>query len=252
MRQSLDFARRPAPAVNAANGAAPFDPRQLPALTAWINWAGATDTGTLSVPDLMGGSPATQGTGALKPTVGTADNGIRIGTFSAHFLSLPLSAAINNSTKFGIAFWLKVADVSGIKVVISVNNFAGGANANRMLVNTFGASFEVRAQNVDRHAQLGSLDAGVWRFCYAGIDCSQGTEATQVIMSLDGAPGTVTFNSDTAWPASLPTPTGNMIIGGNSLVPSSPLVGSIGDLYFFLDQLSTADQVRLMQFNRPL
>lgn len=253
MRQSLDFARRPAAAVNAANGAAPFDPRQLPALTAWINWAGATDSGTLSVPDLMGGSPATQSTGALKPTLATADNGIRIGTFSAHVLALPLSAAINGDTKFGIAFWVKLADVSGLKTISSIQNNAGGASANKLLINTFGAAPQARAVAVDRRAtpSTASIDTN-WRFCYIGIDCGQATEATQVLMSIDGLLVTVSFINDTAWPASLGTPTGNMLLGANSSAAASPLVGSIGDIYFFSDQLTAADIGRLMNFNRPL
>jgi hypothetical protein len=230
---------------------ATFSPLDLPELTAWLSWANATDTGTLSVPDLKGGSPAIQATAARKPTLATADNGVPIGTFVDDLLALPLSAAINDNLKFGMAFWVKLANVSGLKTFCSIQTTAGGASANKLLVNTFGASFEARAQAVDRRAQVTALDTN-WRFCYLGIDCSKGTEPAQVVMSLDGNhPGTVAFSSDTAWPASLGTPTGNMLIGGSTLTPASPLVGSIGDIYFFLDQLSAASVARLMQFNRP-
>lgn len=229
-----------------------FNPNDLPELTAWLNWQGATDTGTLSVPDLKGGSPATQSTGALKPTLTTSDNGVKIATFSAHVLSLPLSTAINDNIKFGVAFWVKLANVSGLKTFTSIRTGAGGASADKLLCNSFGASLQTRARAVDRHASISSLDTN-WRFCYTDIDCSQSTEATQVVMSLDGLPGTVSFTSDTAWPSSLGTPTGNMFIGSdNNAGSSSPLVGSIGDIYFFSSRLTTDKQVRLMQYNRPL
>jgi len=236
-----------------AAGSPMFNPRELPALTAWLNWGSATDNGTLSVPDLMGGSPATQSTGALKPTRGLADNGVPIGTFSAHVLSLPLSAAINGDIKFGIAFWLKVADVVGLKTISSIQNNAGGASANKLLINTFGAGIQARAVAVDRRATptIASIDTN-WRFCYIGIDCSKLTEATQVIMNQDGPQVAVSFTNDTAWPVSLGTPTGNMLIGANTSAAGSPLVGSIGDIYFFSDQLTTGDVGRLMQFNPPL
>lgn len=252
MRQSLDFARRPAGAIQAASGAGPFDPRQLPALSAWLNWATASDSGTLSVPDLMGGSPATQSTGGLKPVISATTNGVTVAAFNSSVLSLPLSAAINNNTKFGVAFWVKLSGVVGVQTFLSVQNVAGGASADKLLCNTFGATLETRAQSVDRRAGITSLDTN-WRFCYIGIDCSKGTEATQVIEALDGLLGTVTFSSDTAWPASLGTPTGNMLIGSTLTTGlGSPLVGSIGDIYFFLDQLTSAEIGRLMNFNRPL
>lgn len=252
MHPARDFVRTAGGAALAASGAGPFDPRQLPALTAWLNWARATDSGTLSVPDLMGGSAATQSTGGLKPTISTTTNGVVIATFSSNVLALPLSAAVNGNTKFGIAFWVKLSGVVGVQTFISTQNVAGGASADKLLCNTFGATLEARAQSVDRRAGITALDTN-WRFCYIGIDCSKGTEATQVIEALDGLLGTVGFSSDTAWPASLGTPTGNMLIGSTtSAGTASPLLGSIGDIYFFSDQLSAADIGRLMNFNRPL
>ncbi len=228
----------------AAGGAASFDPSQLPQLTAWLNWAGATDTGTLSVPDLKGGSPATQSTGGLKPTVDRS-GAVAFGAFSSSLLALPLSAAINDTVKFGVAFWLKMADVTGTKGFIAIQNVAGGANADKLQLLLIGNVLQVRAMSVDRRAQFSPLDTNR-RFVYLGIDCSKGTEATQVLMGLDAALQSLFFSSDTAWPATLGAATGNMLIGAASL-----LVASIGDIYFFSDQLTVADQGRLMNFNPP-
>lgn len=226
-----------------------FHPTQLPELTAWLSWADATDTGTLSVPDLMGGSPATQSSGALKPAISEV-NGMSVGTFSASVLSLPLSAAVNDDIKFGVAFWIKLDNVSGTKTILTVQSTAGGASANKLLLLQIGNVQQVRAMNVDRRAQISPLDTN-WRFCYIGIDCGKVGEPAQVLMSLDGVAQSVFFSSDTAWPSSLGTPTGNMLIGAGTAAGGSPLVASVGDIYFLGDQISAGDQGRLMNFKRP-
>ena len=223
---------------------------QIPQLTGWFSWANATDTGTLSVPNLQGGSPATQSSAGLKPAL-SAPNGVRIGTFAASVLVLPLTAAVNDNVKFGIAFWMKLANVTGTKTVLSVQNVAGGASADKMLFLAVGNIMQVRATAVDRRAQATNAVDTNARFIYLGIDCSKGTEATQVLLSIDGVAESVFFSSDTAWPATLGTPTGNMFIGASTAAGASPVVADIGDIYFFSDQLSAADQGRLMNFNRP-
>ena len=224
---------------------------QLPQLTAWLSWAGATDTGTLSVPDLMGGSPATQSNGALKPTISTTANGIQVGTFSSSVLFLPLSAAINGNTQFGIEFWIKLANISGTKTVATIRNVAGGASADKLALFIIGGVLQTRALAVDRRAQAGGLDTN-WRHCYVGIDCGQANEPTQVLLALDGVLQSAFFSSDTAWPATLGTPTGNMYVGANDAAASGPLVADISDIRFYSGQLSAAEISLLMGFRRPL
>jgi hypothetical protein len=218
-------------------------------LTKWLSWADSTDTGTLSIPDKLGGAPATQSSGGIKPTV-TKSNGIGYGTFSTSVLGLPLSSEINDNIRFGVAFWMRLANVVANKTILTVANTAGGASADKLLYLVTGSTLQVRASVVDRRAQIVTLDTNP-TFVYLGIDCSKSTEAAQVIMSLNAFAPTVSFNSDTAWPSTLGTPTGNMLIGAGTNTASSGFVGDIGDLYFFNDFLSTKEQVRVMNFRPP-
>jgi hypothetical protein len=239
----------------ADRGASPvWTPTQIPQLTKWLSWAGATSSGTFSLPDKLGGAAATQASAGLKPVINRTANGIAYGTFSNSLLALPLSPAINDNLLFGVAFWLRLANLSGVKTLMSVQSVPGGASANKLLVDTFGASLEARAQAVDRRALLTSMSLDTnWRFCYTGIDCSKPSEPAQVIMGLDGVFGTVAFSSDTAWPASLGTPTGNMFIGATLVDGTgSPLFADVGDVYHFSGQVSASDFGRLKNFDRPL
>jgi hypothetical protein len=223
---------------------------QVPQLTKWLRWANAADNGTLSIPDMKGGDPATQSTGGLKPAVGVVDGRV-VGTFATSVLVLPLSDAVNGAVRFGVAFWLKLSNVSGTKTALTVQNVAGGASTDKLTYLIIGNVLQARAMTVDRRAQISPLDTN-WRFVYLGIDCSKSTESTQVLMGLDGALDSgVFFSSDTAWPTTLGSPTGNMLIGAGTAAGAGPIVGSMGDLFFFSDQLSLSEIARVKDFEPP-
>lgn len=220
----------------------------------WLSFAHASTTitgsGYSSVADVLGGNAATQSTDARRPAADTA-NGYPIATFSDDFLSLPLDASVNDNVKYGVAFWLKLANTTGSKVLTSIQT-GTGASADKMLHFISGTAIQARAMNVDRRAQAGTLDTG-WHFVYLGIDSALGSEDAQVLMGIDAALQLVSFSSDTAWPSTLGTPTGTMFLGANSTAPGSPLVGSVGtDIWFLQSQLTVAEQAALMALHPPL
>lgn len=223
-------------------------------VTALLSFGGGTITGSgySSVPDLLGGSPAVQATDARRPAAATAANGLPIATFTDDFLSWPLSAANNSATLWGWAAWVKLANTTGNKFLFSIINTSGGANANKLTGLANGNQLRIDASSVDRHASVGTLDTN-WRFVYMGVDCAQATEATQVLMAIDaGAFDTVSFTAGTPWPATLPQPTGNMLIGAQTTVPANPLVGSIGPLIWqFGAQLTLPELLAISQVAVP-
>lgn len=210
-----------------------------------------TGSGYSSVADMLGGSAATQSTDARRPVADTA-NGYPIATFTNDCLALPLDATINDNVKFGLAFWLRLGNTTGNKVLMAIRTSAG-ASADKLLYFAANNTLRADAMTVDRHAVAGTLDTD-WHFVYLHIDSSQGTEAQQVVYGLDAAPQTVAFSSDTAWPATLGTPTGTLLIGANDAATAAfPLVGSIGtDMWWFKERLPVDEQVALMEFRPPL
>jgi hypothetical protein len=213
-------------------------------VSAWLSFPHATVTGSgySSVPDLLGGSPAVQATDARRPVNATSANGLAIATFTDDVLAWPLSAVNNNATRMGFAFWL---------TLFAVNNAGGGASANKFNYLVSGSATRIDEAVVDRHAQSGVLDTN-WHFITLEIDCSQASEALDVLQTIDTVAQTVSFSSGTPWPASMATPTGNMWVGGGSSVAISPLVGSIGPNIWTLNaQLTLAERTALSRIQAP-
>lgn len=220
---------------------------------AWLRLANGTVAGTgySSVPDVLGGSPAVQATDAVRPNNGASANGLPIATFVADLWTFPLSTGNNGAIKWGLATWIKLANTTGSKQLATITSTAGGASANKINPLVTGSAMRVDDQVTDRHAQGGTLDTA-WRFVTYEVDCSQATEATQVLLSIDAALQSVSFSSDTAWGAALSAPTGNMLIGAGSTAAGSPFVGSMGPNIFFLTgQLTPAERLLLMNFEAP-
>jgi hypothetical protein len=222
-------------------------------VSAWLRLSEGTVTGEgySSVPDLLGGSPAEQTTDARRPVNGASANGLPIATYTADFLSWPLGAGNNGAVKWGMAGWFKLANTTGNKQLMTITSTAGGASANKINPFITGSAMRVDDQVTDRHAQSGTLDTA-WHFLTFEVDCSQATEALQVLQSIDTVLQTVSFSSDTAWGAALAVPTGNALIGAGTTGALTPFVGSMGpNLYFLNAQLTPAERAILMNFEAP-
>lgn len=229
-----------------------WDPRQLAGLTAFLDFAHpdsvVTGSGWSSVVDRMGGSPAVQATDARRPAAALSTNGQVIATFTDDLLAWPLSAANNGTVRLTYAFWFKLANTTGNKSFITTLSTAGGASANKLNYFAAGSAFRANEPVTDRNAISATFDTG-WHFATLEIDCSQATEAAQVIESLDGVAQTVSFSGGTAWPASLASPTGNSLIGATTTAAGTPLVGSIGSyILAFNRQLTAAERIQIMNY----
>lgn len=238
-------------------GRASFKGRNIPlevsAVSGWLRFDHATITGSgySSVPDMLNVNPAIQTTDARRPVQAFSNNGFPIATFTDDVLQWPLQTYNNGDVKWGIGCWIKLANTAGIKVLATITNTAGGASANKNNPLITGSAMRIDDQPVDRHAQGGTLNTS-WHFVTYEVDCSQSTEATQVLLSIDTVLQSVSFNSGTPWSSNWGSPTGNMLIGASTLVPNSPFVGSIGpNIYTFSRQLTAAERTALMNFEQP-
>lgn len=228
-----------------------FQPPYNAKLKGWLRVGGWTDTGTLTIPDLLNNNPAVQATAARKPTVNTSNNGLPILDFVDDLLSWPLATYNNGAVKFGFGTHIKLANVTGNKSIVSTLSTPGGASANKFNALANAAVLRIDDSTVDRHAASGNLDTA-WRFVYIGIDCSKGTETTQVLHAIDTTLQAVAFSSDTAWSSNMGTPTGNMLIGALTTAAASPFVGSMGpNFYWFDDQLTLAEIADYAGYERP-
>lgn len=228
---------------------------QLGKIGYWLRLAQGTITsgGYSSVPDMLGASPAVAADAAHRPTAGASANGFPIATFSDHLLSVPLSAGNNGTTRWGFACWFKQT-ATATAALVGIETTAGAStNKTILILINSGLSARLDEMVTDRHAQTDTLALNTWQFLTVEVDCSQGTEAGKVLMSLNGVLQTVSFSSDTAWPSSLANPTGTAFIGGRNIgFPSNPLIGSIGpNVYFLTAQLTAAERLILMNFEVP-
>jgi hypothetical protein len=184
--------------------------------------------------------------------VGASANGLPTAVFSStSVMQWALAANNNNATKLGLACFIKPTDVVGNKFLAAITLTPGGASANKW--RAFVAANQLRCDDdiTGRHAVSGTVDTA-WHFVTFEVDCSQGTEATQVIQSMDAVTQTVSFSSDTAWGANLGTPTGNMLIGATSAAGGSPFLGSYGPNFYWLNrQLTAAERSLLSSFEVP-
>jgi hypothetical protein len=229
-----------------------FSPMQSGKVTAWFRLAASTQSAGAwtTFVDVLGGASATPV--ATGPAVAASTNALPIATFTTNVLQWALGANNNDTIKFGIAGWFKLADVATTKTLAMVALTAGGASANKLQLDITTTSLRAIDQGVTgRRGTAGTLDTA-WHFLYVGIDCSKATEATQVIMATDTLQ-TVTFTNDTAWPSALAAGvTGNMLIGASTTAAVNPFAGSMGpNLYFLNDQLTAAELLALSGFEAP-
>lgn len=226
------------------------------AVTGWLRLA-APGTTTLgsgynNVVDVLNANPAVQTDDTRRPAASVSANGLPIMTFVDDFLSWPLNASNNQSVALGFAGWLKAADIVTNKTIAITGLTAGGASANKVLYMLNNASYRTDAMTVDRHALTGAVADTGWHFVTYEINCATTPETAQAIITLDTVVQAVSFSSDTAWPVSLGTPTGNMFIGATTLAGASPWVGFMGpNLYALGRQLTAAERTTLFNFERP-
>lgn len=245
-------------------------------LKVWLDVSQATDSGTLTIPDRMGGASATQATAGNKPTLSTTSNGLpKLVSGIDKWLQLPLSAGINDPDYFGVALWMKTTDVTQLNgdlfnVTSSTNGLAA---ANRLSIrqpqddlSVFtwippAPSGNVRSSRTLSGSAL--LQNGVWKFMAMEFIGVKPTELERMVYKDAGtivaSPYMPTFSQaqgtavDT--PSTLIVTTGSAILLNRSAV-ASPTNGFFGETtdWFFYDPrtMSSDDLVQIAQYEVPV
>ncbi len=243
----------------------------LPELKIWLKIDGASDSGTLTIPDALGGSSATQPTALNKPTVGTTGNGLPKLTCAAGTgLILPISAGINNTSWFGMAFWAKATSTSAADFYSAIRTGASGlANLDRQRFGVTNqddlASLIWVSQGNTRRAQTNTSRAtvfqNVWKFlCFEFIG-TNASEATRFLIKDMGAPvaapAAVIYDDSQGTAGSnitsLVSVTGSAILFNRTTAYANGFIGDIGpDIFFYDPTTMTQDKrVSLAQHRIP-
>lgn len=250
--------------ISARRGGNQSVPESISAVIGWLRVAQATVTGSgvSSLPNVLGGSPATQSTDAARPGLGSSGNGLPILQFTGtQFLVHPLQSNVNNNSAFfGMGLWLRSAPTTTARSIYAVRSAAGGASAHRMMwqINsdeTVLADFNLDNSNARRIRTNAAQAAGGWEFWTLEHQGSLSGDA-RCLQRKDGAQPASTYSAvgtATEMPATLVTPTGNAFIGSTTTTPTAPMIGDFGpNIFFFNRQLTAGELTALMAFEQPV
>ncbi len=174
---------------------ATVNPRTIPEVKVWLRVDLASDSGTLTIPDSMGGASATEVNALQKPVVGVTGNGLaKLTCNRASRLVLPVSAGINDANYFGMGLWVRPANVSTSDDIFTIET-GTGASANRIrfgqstnrlvnLVYATGSDNRVTQSNTTR----AYFATNVWKFIGVEFDGSQALEANRCRLRDMGSP----------------------------------------------------------------
>jgi hypothetical protein len=245
-------------------GAPSFNPTQVPAVTGWLRLANRTDTGTLTIPDVLGGASALQSSASLKPAFSTS-NGLPVMTFDGgDTLRRATDANTHATPRRGLAAWIKLNSVAVTQAFWGAwtADFVNRIHAVYAVNDTMAAAVGLGGPANARQGVSGAvLDTG-WHFWTWEYDGGQTAEADKCILTLDGAVQSLTFsvNSGTAaaMPATLQTESGDSVIGALNAAPSIATTATYGPNVYLLGGagvgpglLTSAQRAALMAFENP-
>ena len=242
-----------------------FQPNDLSAVTGWLRIANRTDTGTLTIPDALGGPSATQSSAAQKPTFSTS-NGFDMSVWDGNddFLTTAVdNDSNNNSPTFGIATWIRPTNVTGVRY-IHATRILNGASVDRVLFRMNGTTLQIFVYNDPTNARLATVTSyftiNTWSFMTWEFNGGESSDATKCVITRDGTAQSVTFSdgvgSTGAMPSTLTQPTGTTRIGR----PASNfcIAGNKGANFYYLGGsgvsgglITAAQRTNLMNFEPP-
>jgi hypothetical protein len=190
-------------------------------------------------------------------------------------LSVPLHAAINSTTTWGVAFHAKLTTLAAVtelltvippnasasKLLLTLNPGAPGVGYNRFIV--FQDALNSRRFQTDAGVLL---PLNTWVHITIELNLATGgAESTRGVMCVDGVPVAVLFADGTGAPGSLPVampdPTGSLsFLSRRSSDASNPFKGEIGRHIFIFSSamagatsglLTSAARAALSSFDRP-
>lgn len=249
-------------------------PRNIPEVKIWLRVDLATDSGTLTIPDAMGGPSATQATGANKPVVGTTGNGLaKLTNAATKGLTLPVSAGVTDANYFAMGLWFRPSNV----VTNSADFFnmvtGAGTSANRLSLRQDTNDMKVfvwepgsGGLNNNRTAATDKaiLLLNTWKFLSWEFSSLIATESLRSQYRDMGVVATARqaqiFGNNGTSPSGVltttlePSVTGNSILFNRSTGFTNGLIGDIGPDIFFYDPRTMTDdkRVQLAQFRVPV
>jgi hypothetical protein len=245
-----------------------FNPAALSAVTGWLRLAARTDSGTLTIPDVLGGPSATQATAGNKPTFGTS-NGLPTAIVDGadDYLVWPAGAANNATARWGFAGWLNpTTEVSLRRGIVTGHDADLTSSLNFKLwlyrdATSLVLDIQTSGGGLTRRCTVTSFFAlDTWIFPTVEFDGGQSTEATRVVITKNGTPQTVTFSSGTAVPAALESATQFALLARRAGAGSESWLGRSGANLFALGGagglsggglLTAAERAALMAFEAP-
>lgn len=251
---------------------AAFDPTSLGVVGAWFDVAEASDAGSglaFTLPNQLSANHATTTTDTRKPTISAAANGVPILVCATAHLRVPLHAAINGATKWGIAFHARITSAAGNPVPFGIDTPGSGASARKLMCQRFAGDcvnvFNAASTEARRVGPASLFTLNTWGHFIVEMNLDSGEpEADRVLWRKDGVAVVSTFANSVGTPGdtpvAMPTPTGSMGLLSQRLdTAANPWVGEIGrHIFVFSDAmpgarclLTDAAAASLSDFDRP-
>lgn len=250
-----------------------FNPAQLgSAISSWLRVAGAvvTGSGISSLPDVINVNPAVQGTDALRPALGASANGLPLITgASGKVLTVPLIGANSDPVRWGIATHISTPLSVSARTLFGVRT-GNGASALRVNVKVDSDEslrcvvYLDETNNRAGATAASQIGGSTVHFITIEYDGDQATEATRLVISIDGVVKALTFANEAGAgtiPPTMVEATGSALIGAfNTAGGSAPFTGFIGPNIYFMNSkmagateglLTAAARSALSLFERP-
>ncbi len=249
----------------------PTDPSLAGIISAWLRVPLATVTGSgiSSLPDTLNSNPAVQASDLLRPPRGTSANGLSIISPVSDVMTVPLIAANNATSQWGLALHLRSPNGAASRSVWVVRA-GGGADFNRINVaetstESFGATINIDdLNNRAGFTTASQIGDNTWHFVTVEFDGTQATEIGKLTITIDGIVKTLTFSNPSgvgAMPATLVNATGSaLLLANNTAASSQPWIGDIGPNIYIVQSkmvgateglLTAAARFSLGAFERP-
>ena len=228
------------------------------AVSKWMRLADRTDTGTLTIPDALGGSSATQASAGDKPTFST-QNGLPVADFdgSTNHLTEGIDSGNNQSPAAGLALWLQPDNHVGLRT-IACGITTVGASANRFVLQQNGTTLFVDVYHSDAVVRRGEISgffsADVPVFLTFEFDGAQTDEEDECILTKGTVVQSLSFSDSGGSPGTMPDtlvqPTGTYAWGTqNTTTDLRNWSGLMGPNWWWLSrQLTAAERVSMSNF----
>lgn len=251
-----------------------FNPSQESSVGAWYRMAASVPVSSEweTVTDVLGGSALVQTDSDRKLAAGASSNGLPIGTYDGtDVVRMPLGSNNFSTSKFGLAYWLRLQSVSS-QYLFAMLLGTAGVHVMTLIVTTGGRLVLTIyiGNNVNGRiytTAASAVTAGVYQFHRVQLDMTKTAECdtdgltedakVRIFINEVASPLTPTDEGAGGTLTTLRTPTGAALFGAanDSDTPSGALDnGTIHgpNTYILLNTPTAAGAARLMSFDAPI